>query len=481
MLLLKKAHQLLAQNRHREAEFHYKAVLKADADNGEALFGLGRIALRLERNDAAVYLLQKACQRLPYALEPLHALADAFNNVNSPNDALKVLEYAVNVASNNPEPYYYLAQHYLTYGELDKAHTTFARALSLGTYPVTAYILYELVQLGRFDKEHNYLSNLHYLLTQTNNLRLKMVCYYGLAKSYDQLDDTAQAFDYFILANKLQRKLSDFATAELTGFYDEIIKYSSKTLISSANKNLKATITPVFIIGMPRSGSTLLEQMLANHSQCASIGESVSISRDVAAFLEQKTGGRYPQCLNHLTAALIKQARDIYLARLNSVSPHRPLVINKLPSNYQSMGLIHLLFPNAKFINLTRDFHATAFSVFTSYFAENEPYFCSLPEFKLYYSLYQKLMAHWQSIPALNIYTLSYEELVANPQQQLSALLQFLNCAYEKSCLAFYQQKSAVATLSKQAIRKPVNNHSIDKWRRYEQPLVNQLEELQTN
>jgi len=131
-MLLKKANQLLAENKLQEAEFHYKALLNTDPNNGEALFGLGRIALRLERYDAAVYLLQKACERLPNMLEPLHALADAFNGVNSPNDALTVLEYAKSIASHNPEPHYFLAQHYLTHGELDKAHTIFAQALSIG-------------------------------------------------------------------------------------------------------------------------------------------------------------------------------------------------------------------------------------------------------------------------------------------------------------------------------------------------------------
>ena len=476
-MLLTKANQLLDQNKLKEAEFHYKTLLKSSPDNGDALFGLGRIALRLERFDAAVYLLQKACERLPKMLEPLHALADAFNGVNSPKDALTVLEYAKSLAINNPEPHYYLAQHYLTYGDLNKAHTTFAHALSMGLYPVTAYILFELVQLGRFNKEHNYVSNLHHFLTQTNNLRLKMVCYYALAKSYDVLEDTEQAFNYFVLANKLQRKLSDFNTDDLAIFYDEIIKCNSNTLVSSADKQFTGNVTPVFIIGMPRSGSTLLEQMLANHSQFSSIGESTSISNNVAAFLEQKTGFAYPQCLNHLTHELVVQAREIYITTLKTATSIKPFIINKLPSNYQSIGLIHILFPNAKFINLTRDFNATAFSVFSNYFAENEPYFCSLVEFKQYHALYEKLMIHWQTIPALSIYNINYEELVTSPTEQLKSLLQFLGCKFEESSLAFYKRNAPVNTLSKHAIRKPINNTAIAKWERYKTPLLQLFDE----
>lgn len=479
-MLLKKAEQLLSQNKLREAEFHYKTLLKAEPDNGDALFGLGKIALRLEHFDAAVYLLQKACQRLPYVLEPLQALADAFNGVNSPDDALKVLEYAKEIAHDNPETHYYLAQHYLTYGELDKAHVTFKQALSLGIAPVTAYILFELVQLGRFDKAHNYIDQLHHFLTQTNNLRLKMVCYYALAKSYDKLDNTNQAFNYFVIANQQQHKLSEFNTEDLIGFYDQLIQYNNESMLNLAKLNKQYPVTPVFIIGMPRSGSTLLEQMLAGHSQWATLGENASISDQVVAFLEHKTRISYPQCLTKLTPPLINQARAIYLDTLKAKG-NSAFVINKLPSNYQNLGLIYILFPNAKFINLSRDFHATAFSVFTNYFAENEPYFCDLNEFTLYHQLYKKLMSHWQQFNRLAIYNLSYEQLIENPKGQLTALLSFTGCEFEQSCLAFYKNKSAVSTLSKHAIRQPVNNNSLNKWQRYETQLLSLLSPPQTN
>lgn len=480
-MLLKKANQLLADNRLKEAEFHFKTLLDTDPQNGEALFGLGRIALRLERFDAAVYLLQRSCERLPNMLEPLHALADAFNGVNSPNDALKVLEYAKALASHNPEPHYYLAQHYLTHGELDKAHTTFAQALSLGLYPVTAYILLELVQLGRFDKQHNYTSNLHHLLTQTNNLHLKMICYYALAKSYDQLDDIEQATNYYTLANKLQRQLSDFNTDELTAFYQQIIAHNPAPLFTNIEQGFKGTITPVFIIGMPRSGSTLLEQILASHSEFASIGEDTSISNHVVAFIEQQTKLPYPECLTALTPTLIEQGRAIYTNRLKQAKPIRAFMVNKLPANYQSLGLIKRLFPNAKFIDLKRDFNATAWSVFSNYFAENEPYFCSVPEFKTYYDLYQTLMAHWHNALPNAIFTLEYEQLVSNPKEQLSQLFGFLGCNFEPQCLDFYKSKKPVSTLSKHAIRQPLNNKAVERWKRFEAPLRQLLNTQQTN
>jgi len=479
-MLLKKANQLLADNKLKEAEFHYKTILESNPQNGEALFGLGRIALRMERFDAAVYLLQKACERLPQMLEPLHALADAFNDVGSPNDALTVLEYAKNLASHNPDPHYYLAQHYLTYGELDKAHTTFAHALSLGVYPVTAYILFELVQLGRFDKEHNYISNLHHLLTQTNNLRLKMVCYYALAKSYDKLDDIDQAFNYYKLANKLQLQLSQFNTTELAPFYQAIVDTNNSDFLNQADKSFEGVITPVFIIGMPRSGSTLIEQILLGHDDFASLGEDNSISNKVVAFIEHQTKTTYPGCLKMLTPALIKKARELYLNQLKSAATVRPYMINKLPANYQTLGLIYVLFPSTKFIYIEREFNAIAWSVFSNYFAENEPYFCSLSEFKYYYELAQKLMSHWHTHLTDSIFTLQYEQLVSEPKEQLSALMSFLDTDFNPAMLNFYTSKKAVNTLSKAAVREPINNKAVDKWKRFESAINSLLNESQT-
>ena len=125
-------------------------------------------------------------------------------------------------------------------------------------------------------------------------------------------------------------------------------------------------------------------------------------------------------------------------------------MINKLPANYQSLGLIYLLFPNAKFINIQRDYQAVAWSVFSNYFAENRPYFCSLTEFKQYNDLYQQLMSHWHSVMPDALFDLQYEQLVTEPEQTLSALCEFLGVKYSNRFLEFYKSNKPVATLSKQ-------------------------------
>ena len=159
----------------------------------------------------------------------------------------------------------------------------------------------------------------------------------------------------------------------------------------------------------------------------------------------------------------------------------RPFMINKLPANYQSLGLIYLLFPNAKFINMQREYDAIAWSVFSNYFAENEPYFCSLPEFKQYFDLYQQLMEHWQSVMPEAVFDLSYEALISDSEQTLTALCKFLNIEYNTQFLDFYKSKKPVATLSKTAVRQPLTDKALEKYKRYESAMHTLMRESQTS
>ncbi len=479
-MLLAKANQLLAENKLKEAEFHFKTLLESNPENGEALFGLGRIALRLGRYDAAVYVLQRACERLPNMIEPLHALADAYDGMHSPKDALKVLEHTKTIASHNPDPHYYLAQHYLTYGQTEQAYGILSQALHMGNYPVKAFIIHELVQFERFDEQQNYINDLHQFLTLTNNLRLKMVCYYALGKSYDVLDDTKQAFNYYVLANKLQRKLSYFRTSELAPLYLQIIKHNTAELITSLETSFTSTFTPVFIIGIPRSGLTLFEQMLAKHKNVASLGEDTSINNQIITYLEQRTQLLYPECLTQLSPKLLKNARNIYINHIKKAPSVRPYMVTKLAENCQSLGLINVLFPNAKIINVQRNHQALTWSVFSNYFIDNEPYFCSLTEFDLYYDLYQQLLEHWYTLMPNSLFDITYEQLITEPKTALSNVCKFLGIAYTDSLLDFYKSNNPVTTVTKIPIRKPLNAKSIDKYKRYENALQQLMRESRT-
>ncbi|MFC3034767.1 tetratricopeptide repeat-containing sulfotransferase family protein [Pseudoalteromonas fenneropenaei] len=470
MLLLQRANELLAENKLKEAEFMFKAVLKESPDNGSALFGLGRIAMRLKQYDHAIYFLKLACNHLPKMLEPLWALADAFTAVGSAVDTKTVLEYAISIAKHNAETHYYLGQFYLDHGFIKEATQTFRNGLSCPPGPVTAYMLFELSQLDTPAQLEKQLPLLHELVQQYENKPLRIVLYYALANSLHHIKDFKQAFDYYVLANQTQRELCQFHTAQMLPFFTDLKARCDSKFFTTNRDRVAATFTPVFIVGLPRMGSTLLEQMLIAHSQIGSLGENTIISDAIVPFLEQRVNKPFPLCLHDLSTSVLDHCRELYTDEIRRNRLDKPYIINKLPANFQNIGIIHKMFPDARFIHVTRERMANAWSVFSNFFAADEPYFCDANEFQQYADMVDDTLAHFKSCIPRNMFTVSYEDLVADPEKWLKQVLSFLDQRFEPECLEFYKGKRLVHTLSKAQVRKPISKRPITAWQAYEKP-----------
>ncbi|GEK10902.1 sulfotransferase [Pseudoalteromonas sp. McH1-7] len=468
MLLLQRANELLAENKLREAEFMYKSVLKQSPKNGAALFGVGRICMRLEQYDNAIYYLKRACEHLPKMLEPLFALADAFLAVGSPVDAKTVLEYTLSVAKHNAQAHYQLGQFYLDYGFIEQAKNVFKAGLSCPHSAVTAFMLYELVQMSKPNALSSYLIQLTKLEEEFETPRLKTVVYYAKAKCHERLGDYKLAQEHFALANETQLSLSEFRTLDMLPFFESIKRYCGQSFFNKPSDKVKTTFTPVFIVGLPRTGSTLLEQMLVQHSNIGTLGENTVISDKIVPYLSMRNNAEFPACLNQLSNSMLDHCRILYVDEIKRHRVSEEVVINKLPANFQNLGLIHKLFPEARVIHLTRNFKATAWSVYSNHFAESEPYFCSLSEFALYAQAQSDLMSHFYQFMKRDIFTFSYEQLIAEPEKTIKKCLGFLYQKYEPECLDFHKSKKPVHTLSKAQVRKPISTQPLEKWQRYE-------------
>lgn len=468
MLLLQRANELLAENKLKEAEFMFKAVLKEVPDNGLALFGLGRIAMRLEQYEHAIYFLQRACNHLPKTLEPLFALADAFLEVGSAVDAKTVLEYALSIAEHNAQAHYYLGQFYLNHGFIEEAKNTFISGLRCPKGPVTAFMLFELSQLDKASQLTPYIELLKELESNYDNTRLQIVINYALANCYHRFGDPAQAFLHYKVANESQYKLCHFTTQDMAPFFAELITFFDKNYFAKPTDKVKATFTPVFIIGLPRTGSTLLEQMLIQHQSIDSLGENTAISDKVVRFLESRVEAPFPACMQRLSTSVLDHGREIYTNEIRNARIDAPYVINKLPSNFQSIGVILKLFPDARFIHMKREFMANAWSVFCNYFEQNEPYFCSAKDYQLYAQQEELVMEHFKSCIGRQIHTVQYEELIAQPEKIVKGALNFLDQVYDPICLQYYKGKRLVHTLSKAQVRKPINKAPLEAWKKYQ-------------
>jgi tetratricopeptide (TPR) repeat protein len=228
---------------------------------------------------------------------------------------------------------------------------------------------------------------------------------------------------------------------------------------------------PIFIIGLPRSGSTLIEQILASHSQVEGTMELSDIPRLVGELRGRETQPqepRYPAILEQLTAEDFGRFAQRYLDDTRAYRTGRPRFIDKMPNNFRHLGLVHLLFPRASIIDARREPMACCFSNFKQLFASGQEFTYSLEDIGRYYRSYVRLMAHWDEVLAGRILRVEHEALVEDFEPQVRRILEFAGLEFEPGCLEFYRNERSVRTASSEQVRRPINREGIDQWRNFE-------------
>ena len=466
------ADKLVQKGRYAEAEKYYIKLLQLDARDGQAYRGLGKLALIANMPDRAVSLLQKACHFLTNEPLPYIYLADAFNKVGSEQYSLKVLEHGQKLFPTMAPMLYQLAQQQLMFGDLFNAEQSFRKVIEFGTDSIVSFALHDLTRLKFFTHEDEDLALIQSRLT-SNRLDNKelILLNYAMGKAQDDMQNYAKAWQHFEQANALQLTQCSFKTIELTNFYRDVKSTTTAKTLSKTRRIGIGEIVPIFILGLPRSGSTLLEQILSRHANISGAGELPYLSREVNEYLFSQTQHHYPHSMLNLSDTQLNDAANIYLQNLSTHAEGKINVIDKLPSNFQSIGLIYKLFPNAKVIHLQRRLPDVALSIYKNYFVENEPYFCSLDEFKQYNEHYIELMAHWREVLPHFIYDLTYEQLIDNKENTLRALLNFCDIQWDQACLDETNVFNPVKTLSNVQVRKTMHKTLITPSQNYLQYL----------
>jgi tetratricopeptide (TPR) repeat protein len=478
LLKLEDARHFEIQGSYLDAEKIFRALVVEDPSNGQAHWGLGRLALKAGLPEKAVSYLNKACHLLPEEPFPLIHLATAFNSALSENDALTVLEYGIKKMPNMAQMYYELGQQQLAMGRLIEAELNFRTVLLLGTDINTNLLgtsaFLEITQLKKVNIEDPYLVILEKRLASTSlTEQEEVVIRYALAKVLNDCNDFDGAWQHYQYANALQLKQCQFKTKDLKKFFQNVKSKSKNESLENKRSLVNKELTPIFILGLPRTGSSLLEYILSKHPEISGAGELPYIGQQVANCLYSETQLHFPDFLPTVTFTQMDKAAKVYLELLARHAKGNDFVIDKLPANFQSIGLIYKLFPKAKIIHLTRDRRATALSIFSNYFAENEPYFCSMEEFNEYAELHDDLMQHWHSQLPGFVYEANYEQLVENPKKCIQVILDFCGLEWNEACLSDSDIDMSVKTLSKVQVRKPITKDASSAWKNYQEHLEN--------
>ena len=273
---------------------------------------------------------------------------------------------------------------------------------------------------------------------------------------------------YYELGNRLKHPECRYRPEMIEGNTAEQIAVCTQEFFASRRGWGAAAPDPIFIVGLPRAGSTLLEQILASHSQVEGTQELSNVQQ-IAALLRGRdyANPRYPRILAQLGAEDFAQLGEQYLAQTRVYRTGRPFFIDKMPNNFRHIGLIHLILPNARIIDARREPMACCFSNFKQLFAHGQEFTYSIDDIARYYRTYLELMSHWDTVLPGRILRVQHEDVVENLEHSVRRLLEFCGLAFEPQCLAFHETQRSVRTASSEQVRRAVNREGLDQWKNF--------------
>ena len=364
------------------------------------------------------------------------------------------------------EAYATLARALMERGQFDEATTWLETALRV--HPGYADAVFLLTLASKAHSTPAFAAQAESMLERDQGADDKATLHFALGKIYDDLRDYGRAFENFRAANESPAEKSSFDPAYWASCVDQVIAAFSIEFFSQRKTFGSGSNRPVFIVGMPRSGTTLVEQILASHPDVAAGGEMETMPA-IAKALPSRLGTRkrYPECLTELSEAVSRELAAQYLGALDRVNGSAARVTDKLPLNFLNLGLIALLFPQATIIHCRRDPLDTCLSCYFARFSHHLDFTFSLAGLGAYYRGYRRMMDHWREVLPVSILDVDYEELVANQEAVSRRLIAHCGLGWDDRCLEFQKTERQVATGSLWQVRQPIYQTAVKRWQNY--------------
>ena len=467
-------------NRFEDALASYDKALAIKPDFAEALNNRGVTLQKLNRSDDALASYDKALALKPDYVDALSNRGNVLLDLNRLVDALASYDKALALKPDSAEVMSQRSILLMELGRLAEARQAIERAIQLAPKKTLFYrVLGEVSRYGAGDPS---VAAMEELAKDTGLLSIddRIELHFALAKAYDDLGRPERAFGQLLAGNALKRRQIAYDEAATLRMLERVREVFTPELIRSRQGVGDPSPLPVFVVGMPRSGTTLVEQILASHRQVFGAGELKYFGKVVAKLGAQESGSRaFPDLVSHMSSNLFRQLAESYLVEIKRLAPEAVRIIDKMPSNYVFVGLIHLALPNARIIHTVRDPVDTCISCFSKLFDEQN-YTYDLAELGRYYRHYQTLMAHWYKVlPPRRILEVRYEDVVADLEGAARRIIAHCGLEWDARCLAFHQTERPVRTYSALQVRQPIYKTSVGRRHAYEAflaPLLGELE-----
>ena len=506
----KKAIEFLQQGKLALAEQHCRNYLKQNPKDVSAIRLLADIAIKLKIYQDAEVLLERCLELAPDFHLARLSYANTLYQRQKPEQALQqitileqsqaevfahqVLKAAVlaqigdfdnaiaiyrQLLKQQPQ-----AQIALSYGhalkaigQQDDAIKAYQQAIELNPNLGEAY--WSLANLKTFKFTDQDISAMKKPVenNQVNREDFFHLCF-SLGKALEDREDYQASFHFYSLGNKVKKKMEGYNAKANHSDTQRTIQACPASLFSDESLGCQDP-SPIFIVGLPRSGSTLLEQILASHSQVdgtKELPDIIAIARRLAGKQKKQDHSRYPEILSQLSPEQRLELGEEYLQRANIQRGQAPFFIDKMPNNFAHIGLIQLILPQAKIIDARRHPMAACFGGFKQLFASGQRFSYGLSDIGHYYRDYVELMNHWHRVMPGKILQINYEEVVADTEAQVKRILAHCQLPYEQACVDFHQTDRAIRTASSEQVRQPIYTSALNLWRHYE-PYLGELKQ----
>jgi tetratricopeptide (TPR) repeat protein len=495
---------LISQGKIVKAEQLCKAFMQKNPRHVEGMRLLADVGVRLGVLEDAEFLLESAIEFSPQSTKARMDYIQVLRKQQKYHEALAHAKILIQQDPNNPQFQSVFAVESMQSGDYDTALRTFDSILkilpeepvtltsrgnalktqgkkeeaidsyrrAINKYPAHGEAYYSLANLKLFsftDKE------IEAMESQEHNPGISYMARiyldFALGKAYEDMGDFNKAFSYYERGNSLKRSQSRYKYEDITTeFHAQADVFDERFVQANNGSGIKAA-DPIFIVGLPRSGSTLLEQILASHSQVDGTMELPNILSLAQKLRRGETlsgTSHYPSVLKTIDAETLAKFGETYISDTRVHRGKAPFFIDKMPNNFRHIGLISLILPNAKIIDARRHPMGCCFSAFKQLFHEGQEFTYGLEEVGTYYKDYVELMDHWDKVLPGKVLRVQYEDVVADLDTQVRRILDYCELDFEQSCISFYETERSVRTPSSEQVRQPIYQSGVDQWKNFE-------------